>query len=292
MIELRPARAQDTERCKALWKMAFGDGDAYLDLFFTCDYHPEQMLLLLEDGVAMTMLYLMPMTLKGPDITATAHYVYALATDPAARKQGYGRQLLHAADRYVQDWGDDCMTVVPAEPSLHKFFGTVGYEPSFDTRMVEVAEALLPPAREDIAVQAIPPEEYGRLREDLLAGTFHICYDDSLLTYQAGLGRMSGGGLYQISADGWTGCAAVECLGAETVVFKELLLPETGEVLQAAAQIARRLPAKRYHIRTPACWPGVAGSYLQPFGMLKWFNREKEAAWIKEPIAYLGLGFD
>ena len=184
--------------------------------------------------------------------------------------------------------------MVPAEPSLHKFFGTVNYESSFNIRMVEVAEDLLPAPREGAVVQSITPEEYGQLRETLLDPTFHVCYNDALLTYQAGLGRMSGGGLFRLSLDGWTGCAAVECIGTETVILKELLLPEAqaGEAFQAAAQIARRLPAKRYQVRTPACWPGTAGSYLQPFGMLKWFNQEKEATWIREPLAYLGLGFD
>ena len=66
------------------------------------------------------------------------------------------------------------------------------------------------------------------------------------------------------------------------------LLSEQG----AAALLARELPAVRYHLRTPPFWDGLPGSYLQAFGMVKWYNSELEAAWRNERKGYMGLGFD
>ena len=61
---------------------------------------------------------------------------------------------------------------------------------------------------------------------------------------------------------------------------------------QAVAQLARRLRARRYHVRTPAFWTGLVCSYIQPFGMIKWYDPDKEANWLRDPLAYMGLGFD
>lgn len=291
MIEIRPSRPDEVSRVKELWKQAFGDGEAYIDFFFASDYHPENMLLLLEDGRVETMLYLMPLTLSGPGVTAKAHYVYALATDPSARKKGFGRQLLAYVDRYLQDWGDDCVTVVPAEPSLHKFFGTVGYEECFSTRLVEIPEELMPAPGPGASLTPIGAEEYNRIRRRLLDGVYRVEYDDVLIAYQSGLSRLSGADLYRVEVDGAEGCAAVEFSGEETVLVKELILPDE-HLAQAVAQLARRLPARRYHVRTPACWSGLAGSYIQPFGMAKWYNSAKAEAWTRGALAYMGLAFD
>ena len=58
------------------------------------------------------------------------------------------------------------------------------------------------------------------------------------------------------------------------------------------AALAARMPGQRCFVRTPAQWDGMQGSYLQPFGMVKWFDREKERLWQSDKKAYLGLGFD
>lgn len=291
MIEIRPARPEDAQRIRQLWQLAFGDGDPYLDFFFASDYHPEHMLLLLEDGVAMTMLYLMPLTLTGPGYTASAYYVYALATHPDARKKGHGRQLLHYVDEHLSRIGADCVTVVPAEPSLHKFFATVGFNEGFATRLEEIPADLAPAPQEDGSLQAVTPQAYNALRRTVLSGGWYVDYSDGLIAYQAGLCRLSGGGLFQINLGEVTGCAAAEFDGEDTLVLKELLMAD-GCLPQAVAQIARQLKARRYLVRTPACRSGLVGSYIQSFGMIKWYRREKEAAWKRDPLAYMGLGFD
>ena len=66
-----------------------------------------------------SMLALLPQTLTLPGGgTASGWYIYALATDPGARSKGYGRQLLRFVDGYLAERGADCVTTVPAEPSL------------------------------------------------------------------------------------------------------------------------------------------------------------------------------
>ena len=292
MIDMRPSRPDEAEEQKRLWKQAFGDDPRYIDWFYQCCWHPENMLLLLEDGKLASMLALLPHGLTLPNgAEATAYYVYALATDAAVRSKGYGRQLLHYVDDHLRALGADCVTVVPAEPSLFKFFGTVGFAPGFSTRKVELLrDESKEPQPGDQAVPATP-EEYNAIRNRLLAGTPAVTYGTELLRYQEGMCRLSGGGLYRILAGGVEGCAAVEYADEDSVLFKELLLPRQN-IPQALAVFAQILPGRRCHVRTPAYWEGLPGSYLQPFGMLKWYNPDKAALWQEGTKGYMGLGFD
>ena len=292
MVEIRTSRPEEADAQKDLWKAAFGDDERYIDWFYECCWKPEDSLLLLEDGELASMLSLLPQTVVLPDgSTASAWYIYALATDPAARSKGYGRQLLHYVDFHLRAREADCATVVPAEPSLFKFFGMVGFSPCFSTRKVEVLKNMLSPkAPEDLA-EPVEPEAYNAIRERLLEGTAGVRYGTELIRYQQGLGAMSGAGLFRVVAGGVEGCAAAEYVGPDSVLLKELLLPPD-KMARGLAALAPLLPGERYHVRTPAGWEGLPGSYLQPFGMIKWYDRNKEALLRKSDHGYMGLGFD
>lgn len=292
MIEIRPSRPEEIARQKELWKQAFHDEDAYIDFFYDHAVKPEDVMVLLEDARVLSMLVLLPVTLALPDgSAASSSYIYALATDSAQRKRGFGRQLLKYTDFYLRDRGLDCVTVVPAEVSLHKFFSTVGFSECFATRKAELLRGMVSaPAPEDRAEEA-GAAEYLRIREARLADTFHVVYGEELIACQQGVSRMERGGLLRLEVDGEEGVAAAEYFNKDSVLVKELVIsPERME--RAAALIAAQMPAVRYHIRTPALWQGLPGSYIQAFGMVKWFDREKERLWQSDKKAYLGLGFD
>jgi GNAT superfamily N-acetyltransferase len=293
VIEMRPSKAEEVPAQKALWKRAFGDGDSYIDDFYTCCAQPENMLVLLEDGVLRSMLALLPMTIALPDGTrATSSYIYALATDPEFRKHGFGRMLLQYVDFYLGERGVDCVTTVPAEASLHKFFGTVGFTECFATRKIELTAAEAGTPGPGDAVAPASPEEYSSLRENLLEGTLHAEYCRRLLAYQEHICRASGGALLRLEVGGNAGCAAVELEEeGRAVVIKELLIPHD-KIPAALAAVAAAYPADRYHLRTPAFWPGHRTSYIQPFAMVKWLSGQDRRAWSEETGAYFGLAFD
>ena len=292
MVEMRISRREEAGAQKALWKAAFGDDERYIDWFYTCCWQPENMLLLLEDDRLASMLALLPHTLTLPGGgRATGGYIYALATDPAARSKGYGRMLLRYADQVLSQRGVDCATVVPAQASLFKFFGTVDFAPAFSTRKVELLRHMV--GQPEAGDQAMPVdgEQYNAIRGRLLAEVPSVEYPSELIAYQQGMCRLSGGGLFRITAGGAEGCAAAEYVDGESVLFKEVLLPP--EYLDRGLRaLVRQLPGQRCHVRTPACWAGLPGSYLQPFGMIKWYDPEKAALWGTATRGYMGLGFD
>ncbi|WP_294546942.1 GNAT family N-acetyltransferase [uncultured Pseudoflavonifractor sp.] len=292
MVEIRPSNAEELKDQKALWKAAFGDDEAYIDLFYRTCAKPQDIMILTEDGVLRSMLALLPLELELPDgERLSSAYVYALATDPNARKQGHGRALLRYSELYLRERDVDCITVVPAEAGLFKFFETVDFTDCFSTRKLELLESMIPPAPAGSCLEAVGAAAYGGLRERLLAGTFHTQYGEALLAFQEGVSHLSGGGLYRVVIDGREGCAAVEYTGNSSLVIKELLVsPSLME--NAVSLLKESLQADRYFIRTPALWDGLPGSYIQPFAMIKWLKEDLRQAWSEERAGYFGLGFD
>lgn len=292
MVEIRPSRPDEAQAQKELWKSAFGDDPRYIDWFYECCWRPEDMLLLLEEGKLASMLALLPQTIAMPDgSTASAWYIYALATAPSARSKGYGRQLLLYVDEFLKKRGADCVTVVPAEASLFRFFGLVGFLPGFFTRKVELLRSMATAAHPEDKVETIDPAEYNAIRQEVLSGLPCVSYGEDLIRYQEGMGRLSGGGLYRVTVGDFRGCAAAEYIDEESVLFKELLLPAE-RMPRGLASLAAKMPGQRCFVRTPAQWDSMQGSYIQPFGMLKWYNEEKRALWGEETLGYMGLGFD
>lgn len=289
MIEMRPSKPEELSRQRELWKLAFGDSDGYIDLFYQTAAGPEDVLVLLEDGVVYSMLALPAVELTLPDgDTASSAYVYALATDPAARGRGYGRMLLRYVDFYLRERGVDCVTVVPAEESLHKFFASVDFAECFTASWTDLpAGEIGAPAPGD-AIEAADAAAYDALRERLLEGAFHVRYGGGLLAFQAGVSRLSGAGLYRLRVDGREGCAAAEYDGSR-LILKELLLPP-GLQGRGLALVKERLPAGTYQARGPysASELGEARS----FGMLKWLNAVFGLKWRGAGDGYLGLAFD
>ena len=276
--QLRASRIPDVPRLKELWKLAFGDEDAYIDHFFDRYYIPERVLVLEEGGQvqAMTAWFDMPVVSARSEVFPSA-YLYAVATHPDCRGRGLAGRLLTFADQWLKEQGFVCVTTVPAQPDLHMFFGQNGFEECF---ALERREYTALPVGQEIEFEPIGPAEYNRLREQMLNGVSHVSYSQSALDYQAGVCALSGGGLYRVGS----GCACVERAGDEVFV-KELLVSEE-EWEMALAAITRIHPAEHCHVRAPYMGKGEKWE----FAMIKWLVPEPE--WSEQKNAYLGLAFD
>lgn len=292
MTEVRLSRPEEREAQERLWQSVFGDDPRYIDAFYRCCGGPECMLLLLEAGELVSMLALLPhgLTLPGGE-RASGFYVYALATAPEARDRGYGLRLLREADGLLRARGADCATVVPAQPGLFAYFAAAGFTNGFFTRTAERTCPQAPDTSSGSRVEAVEAEAYNAIRHRLLADTPSVCYPDGLIRYQQEIGRLTGGGLFRVTAGGAEGCAAVEYADEARLVFKELLLPPE-QLSRGVEAFGALYPGRRCQVRTPAAWAGLPDSRLHPFGMLKWYRPELAGQWGEATPGYLGLGFD
>lgn len=292
MITIRPSTSEEIPQQKDLWKKCFGDPNSYIDIFYQKFCSADQVLVVDDDGEINSMAAMLPGSLQLADGSVIpVGYVYALATNPYMQGKGHARQLLAYADEYLKEKGMKAMTLVPASPSLHRFFEAFGMDECFATRKAEVLSSALTGDTRGGVITPISFQEYNAIREKHLANTFHMTYTDHMIHFQQIGSHLAYGDLYKIEIDGEVGCTAIEYVQTSRLLMKELLI--SPDKMPAAVEVvAKELEAYRYHVRTPAFWDGIQGSYIQPFGMIKWYDQALHAKCVTTQDAYLGLGFD
>lgn len=113
MIIEHPTMA-DIPTLRRLWKAAFSDTDAFLDLFFSLAFSPERALIVREEGEARAMLYFLD--------CADFSYVYAVATEEKCRGKGYCRALMEKLHQERKR-----TVLVPVNENLRAFYERFGY---------------------------------------------------------------------------------------------------------------------------------------------------------------------
>lgn len=291
MLQTRLSVPADIPAQRALWQLAFGDSDTYIDNFYRSYYRPQQVLVLEEDGAVRSMTAWFDTTFVVPGWGEyRAAYLYAVATHPDHRGRGLAGQLLAGADDYFRQIGIPAVTTVPAEPSLHDFFGGNGFRECFRTlgSRLHREELSLPPSN---ILRPASPEEYGRVREILLADIPHIAYPADALAYQAGCCALGNGGLFTGEAETGPVCLCAEQADDDLVIAKECLGSDMRPVLLDLPRIA---PAQQWEIRRPCPQELSVSAGQDPgkFAMLKWLDPALEKSWDWSTVGYLGLAFD
>lgn len=131
-MDTRLSFPADIPALRALWSLAFGDDGAYVDNFFHTYYRPDRVLVLEEEGQVRSMTAWFDTVFVVPGRGKfRAAYLYAVATHPDCRGKGLAARLLKGADEYFRTLSIPAVTTVPAEPSLHSFFGANGFRECF-----------------------------------------------------------------------------------------------------------------------------------------------------------------
>ncbi len=289
MFECRTSVKEDIPALRALWKLAFGDSEAYIGNFFDAYYRPERVLVL-EDGGAvqsMTAWFDTSLVVPGQGEYRSA-YLYAVATRPECRGKGFSSRLLGWADGFFREKGIPSVTTVPAEPSLHEFFGRNGFRECFRLSQGPMGDEL-PEPRGENPLRPASPKEYKAVRDRLMADCPYpyVKYPEDALAYQAGCCALGEGGLYVGETSKGPVCLCVEGDG-QTMLFKERLgcfspdfLPWLPRLFPAERQLYRSAPPRK---------PG--SECVWKFGMLKWLDPALEREWDWDTVGYLGLAFD
>lgn len=244
---LRPWAESDRAQLKALWRIAFGDTDEYIDSFFESFLRPGTCIVADAGGTVVSAMYILPGQTLNPRRrkTLTAGYTYALATLPEYRGRGIGRAVYKATSDAVLETAD-IACVLPAEQSLYPF-----YENAAGARPVSyVREARF--TREELAActpcmaARLPTLEYSLMRESLLGSLPHAALDDEIFDHL----ERTGTEFFMLSG----GLAAAETSDGVCRIT-ELLDPDENGV-SAVAGVARWCRAKEYIVRTPVFFDG------------------------------------
>lgn len=144
---------------RRLWKDAFGDGDAFLDSFFSTAYSPDRCRCLLAEGRLAAALYWFDVSCRGQKMA----YIYAVATAPAFREQGCCRALMGNVHSHLAALGYHGALLVPDGEALCRMYTGLGYRPC-----TQIREFVCAVDSDPAAIRPIDREEYARLRRQLL----------------------------------------------------------------------------------------------------------------------------
>ncbi len=292
MATMRLSRPEDIARQRELWKLSFGDDWEYIDTYYDHTHDPGWAVVLEDDdGVVQTMLIGFPVDLTLPEGgKLPAIYYYALGTDPVVRKRGYGRQLFRFAEQTYLAQGRTVMTLLPGEPSLYNFFLTIDYDDRcFTIRQYETQTASLPETQ--WTAHPADPADYNVLREQYLAGSFHLSFSDVYVQHQKNVANLYNGELLTVACGDVRGCASVEYAEDGTLLVKELLVPE-GQTLAALSALVKAYPAETVRVNLPNLDGFDPLGEVMPYGTTHWMVDEEKQKLAGRTDGYLGLALD
>ena len=153
---------EQTQGLTALWEQAFGDPPEFIEQFFRTGFAPDRCLTAEEDGQLLAALYWFDCRWEGKKIA----YLYAIATDEHHRGKGICHALMTQTHKILQDRGYVGALLVPAEESLEKLYGSMGYLP-IDPDRLKTTD-FDPDRLKTTVLTKITPEKYLEKRQQLL----------------------------------------------------------------------------------------------------------------------------
>ena len=247
--QIGKANADDQPELHRLWETVFGDPPELVQAFF--DRFPPEISgwILRYDGKICTAAYLIPGNwyINQTEMQPAA-YLYAVATDPKMRGNGFAGKLMQTISAFAEERGLLLYTR-PAEQSLFPWYekqmkaNNIGY---FRTQPFD---ALSTTAK--LPCRRITPIEYGAARERFLAEVPHLILSENFFQLQ----EIYSDGYYAVGS----GCCNV-VKDNLSLKIPELLIPEAQrkDAVQALLTNFGAQHAEVRFIGTASDFPGIA----------------------------------
>lgn len=155
-------RERDREQIMKIWQTCFGDEEEYISFYLEHRMTEDNMLVIYEDGKAVSMASFLPAQYDWNGISWPVRYVYAVATLPEYRQKGYAAEIL----RFAGEQYGEALIVAPADESLCSFYERLGFFQVFEKKTVEYQKSDLPDCAgiRPIEMESILAEEYLAIR--------------------------------------------------------------------------------------------------------------------------------
>ena len=144
---------------RQLWKEAFGDNDAFLDLFFAHGFSPDRCRCVIWEDKVAAALYWFDISCAGRKMA----YLYAVATDRGFRGRGLCRMLMTDTHRHLEALHYSAALLVPQNEALRAMYRKMGYRDGPGIR-----EFTVKAAKQPIEARSLSAAEYAALRPKLL----------------------------------------------------------------------------------------------------------------------------
>lgn len=158
MIIEAPKNAQ-LPTLRALWQEAFGDSDAFLDVFERTAFSPDRCRCLTLDNAPVAALYWFDCTCRGKCVA----YLYAVATAKTHRGRGLCTALMADTHHHLKTQGYAGTLLVPGSRTLFDFYKKMGY-----VVCSHVAEFTCSAKDSPVEAREIDADTYAALRRKFL----------------------------------------------------------------------------------------------------------------------------
>lgn len=157
MNEFRFSVREDVKELRRLWKQAFGDGDEYLDLFFSRAYAPERCRILEKSGIGGAAYWF-----RCSACGLRLAYVYGVAIREDLQNQGFGSALMEDLRVTLKQEGYDGILLVPGDEGLRRYYEKLGY------RTISWQDRFEAEAGHPAQMKRLTPGEYADFRRRFL----------------------------------------------------------------------------------------------------------------------------
>ena len=203
MVTEHPGQEQ-ISGLRQLWKLAFGDTDTFLDIFFDRAFSLDRCLCTWEADTVLAALYWFDCEVWGRKIA----YLYAVATHPAYRGRGLCHRLMESVHEILGARDYAGVILVPQEENLRKFYGGMGYRDCGG-----VAEQFCTAAETAVSIRQVDAVTYGILRRTLLPQG-GVCQEGENLRFLEATAKLYAGEDFLLAASEQDGALwAMELLG-------------------------------------------------------------------------------
>jgi predicted N-acetyltransferase YhbS len=155
---IKPPTREEIPQLRQLWKQAFGDTDAFLDIFFSAAFSPERCRCVVTDGEVAAALYWFSCEAGGQPLA----YLYAVATAKQFRGKGFCRRLMADTHNHLEKLGYAGAILVPGDPGLREMYHAMGYRDMTANKKISCK------AGKAKFLEEIGAEQYAVLRRKLL----------------------------------------------------------------------------------------------------------------------------
>ena len=280
----------------ALWEECFGEPSRQVKFFFNNAFQPQNCLIYLAEGKLAAMVHLLPSWVLWNGRAAQAHYIYAAATKPEYRSNGYMRALLNCAAYIGRRRGDEFSFLLPANRSLYNYYASAGYFHLFELRTLDLDKKQVADFSEGLPFCPVLPDyrKMGLLRNKLLRGLDgSVIWDSRSIAYADNINRLYGGKLLCTRVG--QRLAYALCRGLEGGICEVAeIMSRPDDLPYLLGNMLKNFPAQSYRFRLPnddKLFPSQGET--SQFGMIKPLGRigaEELSGGSNRP--YLGLTLD
>ena len=158
MTVVRVARQDDKTEFYRLWKICFGDSDAFCDWFFENRFSPEHSVVLEVDDEIVSCMQAFPYTIhiRGKEVPGAM--LCGVSTHPEHRKKGYMGKIFSYEMNHLRKMG---YVVAPHTPAVLPSYFSFGHYPVADATYLKCDVIPLLKSEENICI--LRESEWNRL---------------------------------------------------------------------------------------------------------------------------------